>query len=99
MEEKRFVQLGRSQIDLTKIVRDPRGIWDLLTEVLEKEDYEKYYMLIKKNSPPSGAVLLADNLISHAEELVGFIKLINNDSNVYSSILSIGKGLAFVRWK
>ncbi|MFX0084686.1 MAG: O-methyltransferase [Candidatus Hodarchaeota archaeon] len=65
----------------------------------EKEDYVEYYNLLKKRGCLSkGSVLIADNVISHKEELKDFIHLISEDSDVSSIIVSIGSGLAIIWW-
>lgn len=63
----------------------------------EKEDY-LYFFNFLVNRLERGAVLLADNVISHADDLQDFIYQIKNDSRVSSVILPIGSGLAFTRW-
>ncbi len=65
----------------------------------EKEDYLDYYNLLKKRGClVKGSVLIADNVISHEEELKEFLKTISTDSNVSSIIVSIGSGLAIIWW-
>ena len=63
----------------------------------EKEDYVYFYNSFIDRLT-RGAVLIADNVISHAYHLQDFIDQINNDSRVSSVILPIGSGLAFLRW-
>ena len=63
----------------------------------EKEDY-LYFFNFFVNRLIRGAVLIADNVISHAHNLQNFIKQINDDSRISSTILPIGSGLAFLRW-
>jgi predicted O-methyltransferase YrrM len=65
----------------------------------EKEDYVEYYKLLKKRGClAKGSVLIADNVISHEEELNDFIDLISQDSDVSSIIVSVGSGLAIIWW-
>ena len=65
----------------------------------EKEDYVEYYNLLKKRGCLTrGSVLIADNVISHKEELKDFINLISKDTDVSSIIVSIGSGLAIIWW-
>ncbi len=63
----------------------------------EKKDYVEYYELLKRYFV-KGSVLIADNVISHEEELQEFLKKISTDSNVSSIIVSIGSGLAIIWW-
>jgi predicted O-methyltransferase YrrM len=63
----------------------------------EKEDYVYFYnSLVDRLS--SGAVLIADNVISHADDLQDFIRQVKNDSRVSTVISPIGSGLALIRW-
>ena len=65
----------------------------------EKEDYLDYYNLLKKRGClVKGSVLIADNVISHEEELKEFLNSISADSDVSSIIVSIGSGLAIIWW-
>lgn len=61
----------------------------------EKEDYAKYYTIIK-DLAQNNAILFADNVISHENELKDFLELIAKDEGVISTIIPIGKGLAEV---
>ncbi|UCE14048.1 MAG: class I SAM-dependent methyltransferase [Candidatus Heimdallarchaeota archaeon] len=64
----------------------------------EKEDYVEFYELLV-NRLPSGAILIADNVISHEKDLNDFLNRIQNDQRVSTIILPVGKGLALVRWR
>lgn len=43
MDEKRIAQIGSRQVDIGEVVRDPRGIEDIVTEILEKDFIESRY--------------------------------------------------------
>ncbi|MEE8404901.1 MAG: O-methyltransferase [candidate division Zixibacteria bacterium] len=57
----------------------------------EKEDYQKFYDLIVPRLVPGG-LLVADNLISHSEELKSFADAADSDERVDSVVVPIGKG-------
>lgn len=40
----------------------------------------------------AGGILIADNIISHAEALAPFLKMTQNDSRVDTLVVPIGKG-------
>ena len=63
----------------------------------EKEDYF-YFFNNLVNRLTRGSVLIADNVISHADNMQEFIELVNSDSRVSSIILPIGSGLALIQW-
>ena len=57
----------------------------------EKEDYETYLSLLVPLLP-IGGVLVADNLLSHSEELAGFSRSALGDLRLYGLIVPIGRG-------
>jgi len=63
----------------------------------EKQDYLEYLTLLLPKMK-SGALMLADNVESHKEELKEFLDFISNNNTFNNSIVSIGKGLAIIRW-
>jgi predicted O-methyltransferase YrrM len=63
----------------------------------EKEDYY-YFFNFLVNRLTSGTVLIADNVISHADYMEEFISQIKSNSKVSSVILPVGSGLAFIQW-
>lgn len=58
----------------------------------EKEMYAEFYDLVAPMLVPGG-LLVADNVISHGEELEDFIEKARNDDSVDAAILPVGKGL------
>jgi caffeoyl-CoA O-methyltransferase len=63
----------------------------------EKEDYFYFFDFLVNRLVP-GTVLIADNVISHANYMEEFIKQIKDNSKVSSVILPVGRGLALIRW-
>lgn len=57
----------------------------------EKSDYAKYYELIIPKLA-SGGLLIADNVISHADKLAGVVTRAQNDERVDALVVPIGKG-------
>ncbi len=43
MEKKRIAHVGPHKVDISEVVRDPRGIEDIVTEILEKDFVESRY--------------------------------------------------------
>ena len=62
----------------------------------EKEVYDDCYNLIIPKLV-KGGLFVADNVVSHEEELKPFIEKVLSDTRVDSLILPIGKGLLFSR--
>ncbi|MFX1284021.1 MAG: O-methyltransferase [Promethearchaeota archaeon] len=63
----------------------------------EKEDYAYFFSFLVARLT-CGSVLIADNVISHKDDMSDFIGQIKSDSRVSSIILPIGSGLGFIRW-
>lgn len=63
---------------------------------LEKDLYAPCYDLVVPNMLP-GALLVADNAISHEPELGPFLKAVKSDERVDSVIFPVGKGLLICR--
>lgn len=57
-----------------------------------KAEYIQYFDLLK-NKLPQGAIILADNVISHAQKVADFLETIKNDSTFQSEILDLPAGL------
>jgi len=62
----------------------------------DKEHYPAYYQLVIPNLV-AGGMLVADNVLSHAEELDSFVATAKNDSSVDAVVLPVGKGLLLAR--
>lgn len=62
----------------------------------EKEVYKDCYDLLVPRME-SKAWLIADNIISHRDELLSFIESAQNDSRVDALVVPIGKGLLLCR--
>ena len=57
----------------------------------EKEDYETFLSLLVPLLP-IGGVLVADNLLSHGEELAGFSRSALGDERLFGLVVPIGRG-------
>ena len=62
----------------------------------EKEVYQDCYDLVVPNLV-SGGILIADNMISHAEEMVPFIEHAEKDPRLDALVVPVGKGLLLAR--
>lgn len=62
----------------------------------DREHYHHFYGIIVPNMVPGGW-LIADNVLSHAEELNHFSQAVFNDPRVDAVLVPIGKGLLVAR--
>ncbi|MFX0211453.1 MAG: O-methyltransferase [Candidatus Hodarchaeota archaeon] len=85
------------QGDAKKYLTKSRKRFNYVFMDCKKEDYV-YFFNYFITRLTSGSVLIADNVISHADDMPDFIEQIKNHTRVSSIILPIGSGLAFIRW-
>ena len=57
-----------------------------------KPDYERLFSLARSKVDP-GAVVVADNVVSHAEELAGYVAARQSDPGLVSVTVPVGNGL------
>ena len=62
----------------------------------ERDIYIDIYEKMINNIVPGG-IIAVDNVISHANELAGFVSLVENDSRVDALVVPIGKGILVCR--
>lgn len=85
--------------DQVNLVRgDARGHLEDYKEIAfcfldaEKEMYAEFYKEIVPRLLPGG-MLVADNVISHKEDLAEFVEMARKDKKVDAAVLPVGKGL------
>ncbi|MFW9905286.1 MAG: O-methyltransferase [Candidatus Thorarchaeota archaeon] len=94
-EASQFVELIHG--DAKDFLKKSQNTFNYVFIDCEKEDYCYFFESLVNRLTP-GTVLIADNVISHADYMEGFINQIKCNSKVSSVILTIGSGLAFTRW-
>ncbi len=62
----------------------------------DKTGYSEYFTLLKPQMV-AGGIIVADNAISHKDELRDFFRLIDNSSKFDSLIIDVGQGLLITR--
>ena len=90
----------RSQIQL--IHSDARDVISGYTDIAfcfldaERDIYTDVYEKMIDNIVPGG-IITVDNVISHADELAGFVSHVENDPRVDALVVPIGKGILVCR--
>jgi len=79
------------QGDAFDYLRDRRDPLDFVFLDAEKEDYAAFLDLIVPLLP-AGGLLIADNLISHAQELAEFRRRAETDPRLSAVVVPIGRG-------
>jgi predicted O-methyltransferase YrrM len=77
--------------DALRYLRSRQGPLHFVFLDAEKKDYETYLSLLVPLLP-IGGVLVADNLLSHGEELAGFAGSALGDERLYGLVVPIGRG-------
>lgn len=65
---------------------------DMIFIDANKSEYIQYFDLLK-DKLPKGAIILADNVISHAVKVADFLEEIKNDTRYQSQVLDLPAGL------
>lgn len=78
--------------DARELLADLPGSWDLVFVDAEKDVYLDTWRLFKDRVRPGGLVV-ADNALSHAADLAGYIEAVRSDGRYDSMTLSVGQGL------
>ena len=78
--------------DAHETLRDTQDVFDLVFLDAEKEDYETLYALARPLLEP-GALVVADNVVSHAETLASYSASRQADPTVSSVTVPLDRGL------
>jgi caffeoyl-CoA O-methyltransferase len=95
---KNFADAGLADVieivegDARETLRDRTEPVDLLFIDAEKSYYETFFDAVYQRLV-KGGVVVADNAISHQDELEDYISYVENHPNLESSLVPIGRGL------
>jgi predicted O-methyltransferase YrrM len=82
----------QKQGDARELLASLPGPWDLVFVDAEKDVYLDTWQLFKNHVRPGGLVV-ADNALSHAADLAGYIDAIRADGRYDTLTLPVGQGL------
>lgn len=99
MAEENFARAGlAARIDLRVadaadvLAGSPDDAWDFVFLDAERDQYVAYWReLVRTLSLPG--LLAVDNVLSHAQELIEFRELVENESGIVSALVAIGAGV------
>lgn len=74
-------------------------VFDFVLLDAERDAYVNYWQYLQKLLNPQNGLLVVDNVLSHADQVVDFIKQVNDDSRFVTSTLNIGAGLLLIRYR
>ena len=77
--------------DAAEALKQLSGPFDLVFLDADRPQYLTYFELVFPKLV-SGGLLIADNVISHAHELTGYLSRVKADSRLFSVTLPVGKG-------
>src|SRR5262249_54706341 len=76
---------------------DPRAVlptlnepYDLIFLDSEKDDYQSFLDLIKPQTK-IGGLIMADNVLSHADQLDGYIRKVQRTAGLFSTTVNVGR--------
>jgi predicted O-methyltransferase YrrM len=89
-----FVEL-RTQDAAEALAAFDEGAFDLVFLDAERREYASYWPDLVRVLRPRG-LLVVDNTLSHAKELVEFSELVYSDESVTSTLVTVGSGVLLV---
>jgi predicted O-methyltransferase YrrM len=78
--------------DARELLRHRQAPVDLVFIDGEKEQYETYFDVVYKRLGV-GSMVMADNVVSHEDELLDYVTYVQNHPNLESVTVPIGRGL------
>jgi predicted O-methyltransferase YrrM len=78
--------------DARDTLRGSRDVFDLVFIDAEKDDYEEHFVLVRPLLEP-GALVVADNVVSHAETLGAYSEARQRDPTLCSVTIPLDRGL------
>jgi predicted O-methyltransferase YrrM len=78
--------------DARDTLRESRDVFDLVFIDAEKDDYEEHFALVRPLLEP-GALVVADNVVSHAETLGAYSEARQRDPALCSVTIPLDRGL------
>jgi predicted O-methyltransferase YrrM len=85
----------RTQDAAEALAAFPDGAFDLIFLDAERREYASYWPDLVRTLRPSG-LLVVDNTLSHARELVEFSELVYSDASITSTLVTVGAGVLLV---
>lgn len=79
--------------DAKDYLNKAESIFDLVFLDSERKSYVDYWPDLRRLLDKKGSLLVVDNVISHRDELVEFIALLEQDITIGISIINIGAGM------
>jgi len=78
--------------DAAETIPEIDDVFDIVFLDAEKEDYERLFQAARKKLEP-GALVIADNVVSHAETLGAYVEARRSDPTLESVTLPLDRGL------
>jgi caffeoyl-CoA O-methyltransferase len=78
--------------DAAETIPEINDVFDIVFLDAEKEDYERLFQAARKKLEP-GALIIADNVVSHAETLGAYVEARRSDPTLESVTLPLDRGL------
>jgi predicted O-methyltransferase YrrM len=85
----------RTQDAAEALASFPDGAFDLIFLDAERTEYTSYWPQLARVLRPRG-LLVVDNTLSHAKELVAFSELVYSDEAVTSTLVTVGAGVLLI---
>lgn len=87
-----------NQGDALQFLQDRSKQYDFILLDAERDAYVDYWTYLPRLLSRRGGVLFVDNVLSHAQDVVEFIRVVKADPRFVSTTINVGAGLLMVTW-
>ncbi|WP_180080113.1 MULTISPECIES: O-methyltransferase [unclassified Acinetobacter] len=87
------------QGDALIFLQNLKQSYDLILLDAERDAYVQYWQYLSQIMHKQGGVLIVDNVLSHANDVADFIKMVEQDNRFVSTTLNIGAGVFMVTFR
>ncbi|OTG82025.1 methyltransferase [Acinetobacter sp. ANC 5054] len=92
-----FIQFNQG--DALQFLQDCSTQYDFILLDAERDAYVEYWTHLPQLLSRKGGVLFVDNVLSHAQDVVEFIRVVKADPRFVSTTINVGAGLLMVTWR
>jgi predicted O-methyltransferase YrrM len=85
--------------DALQFLQENQQNYDFVLLDAERDAYTKYWKFLSELVREKGGLLVVDNVLSHAQDVKEFIRIVENDERFITTTLAVGAGLFLVTKK
>ena len=86
-------------VDALDYLKQSSEVFDFILLDAERDAYVEYWQYLPKLLNPKNGLLVVDNVLSHADQVVDFIQCVNEDLRFVTSTINVGAGLLLIQYQ